>query len=57
MLALPRFLTSARDRHATHDDVAAGFALTGFFLEQRVLAPKGEGLPESRARILTHIDR
>jgi DNA repair protein RecO (recombination protein O) len=57
MLALPRFLTSARDRHATQQDVADGFALTGYFLEQRLLAPRGEHLPESRGRILAHIDR
>jgi DNA repair protein RecO (recombination protein O) len=57
MLRLPQFLTSVRDRHATREDVAAGFALTGYFLEQRVLAPKGDTLPESRSRILTHIDR
>ncbi|OYW55369.1 MAG: DNA repair protein RecO [Hyphomicrobium sp. 32-62-53] len=57
LLALPQFLTSARDRHATREDVEAGFALTGYFLEQRVLAPKGDTLPESRSRIMTHIDR
>lgn len=56
MLRLPQFLTSARDRHATREDVAAGFALTGYFLESRVLAPNGNKLPESRSRILTHID-
>ncbi len=55
MLALPGFLTSARDRHATREDVAAGLALTGYFLEQRILAPRGERLPESRGRILTHV--
>jgi len=55
MLALPGFLTSARDRHATREDVAAGLALTGYFLEQRILAPRGERLPESRGRILAHV--
>jgi DNA repair protein RecO (recombination protein O) len=57
LLRLPQFLTSVRDRHATREDVMAGFALTGYFLEQRVLVPKGDVLPEPRSRILTHIDR
>lgn len=57
LLRLPQFLTSVRDRHATREDVMAGFALTGYFLQQRVLAPKGDVLPEPRSRILTHIDR
>jgi DNA repair protein RecO (recombination protein O) len=57
LLRLPQFLTSVRDRHATREDVVAGFALTGYFLQQRVLAPKGDVLPEPRSRILTHIDR
>ena len=55
MLRLPQFLTSSRDRHATREDVEAGFRLTGYFLDQRVLAPKGDTLPESRSRILSHI--
>lgn len=57
MLRLPQFLTSARDRSATADDVAAGFQLTGYFLEQRILAPKGDTLPASRGRILSAIAR
>lgn len=57
LLPLPGFLTSARDRRATREDVAAGLALTGYFLEQRILAPRGEHLPESRGRILSGIER
>jgi DNA repair protein RecO (recombination protein O) len=57
MLRLPQFLTSARDGRATREDVAAGFALTGYFLEQRVLAPRGDRLPESRSRILAYMER
>ncbi len=56
LLRLPQFLTSARDRQVLREDIEAGFALTGYFLEQRVLAPKGETLPQSRSRILSHID-
>jgi DNA repair protein RecO (recombination protein O) len=55
LLRLPQFLVSARDQHVTHDDLASGLALTGFFLEQRVLAPKGDTLPQSRSRILTYV--
>jgi DNA repair protein RecO (recombination protein O) len=57
LLRLPQFLISARDQQVTHDDVAAGLTLTGFFLEQRVLAPKGDTLPQSRSRIISHADR
>jgi DNA repair protein RecO (recombination protein O) len=57
LLRLPQFLTSARDQQVLREDVEAGFALTGYFLEQRVLAPKGEALPQSRSRILPYVDR
>lgn len=57
LLALPAFLTKSRGGGVTTRDVIDGFRLTGFFLEQRVLAPKGETLPESRGRIVTNLDR
>ncbi len=57
MLALPQFLTKQRAGIVTTQDVREGFLLTGHFLETRVLTPRGEVLPESRSRILTHIDR
>ena len=57
MLALPQFLTKQRAGMVTTRDVIEGLALTGHFLETRVLLPRGETLPESRSRILTHIDR
>ena len=33
-------------------DLAAGFALTGRFIEERVLAPRGLAMPEPRGRLL-----
>jgi DNA repair protein RecO (recombination protein O) len=57
LLVLPQFLTNARDRSATGADVVAGFKLTGYFLEHRVLGPRGEHLPEVRNRILAGIHR
>lgn len=60
LLALPAFLIpgSARDtanRGITAQDIAAGFALTGHFLETRVLAPGGGRLPESRGRLMASL--
>lgn len=57
MLALPGFLSKSGDRSATTQDVLSGFALTGYFLETRVLAPRGETLPLARGQITTHLDR
>lgn len=57
LLPLPQFLTKARDRTATAQDVIAGFRLTGYFLDHRVLAPRGDQLPESRLRVLAQIDQ
>ncbi len=57
LLTLPAFLTSARDRTATREDILSGLELTGYFLEHRVLVPRGETLPEARGRIMSNIDR
>jgi DNA repair protein RecO (recombination protein O) len=57
MLALPPFLTKARTGAVTARDVLDGFALTGHFLETRVLLPRGETLPEPRSRIIANLDR
>jgi DNA repair protein RecO (recombination protein O) len=53
LFALPPFLI-ARGANAspTRDDVAAGFALTGHFLESRVWEPRGLRPPDSRAAYL-----
>jgi DNA repair protein RecO (recombination protein O) len=55
LLALPQFLTKQRSGHVTEADVQLGFALTGHFLETRVLLPRGESLPQARARLLAHL--
>ena len=40
LLALPTFLRGRSAGDVTHQDVEAGFALTGHFLETRVLRPR-----------------
>jgi DNA repair protein RecO (recombination protein O) len=55
MLALPRFLTKQRGGAVTTADVLAGLALTGHFLESRVLAARGERLPDARQRVLAQL--
>ena len=61
LLSLPAFLvprgstSPARTDHGpsvTSADIAAGFALTGHFLQTRVLAPLGRTLPQSRDRLI-----
>ncbi len=57
LLALPAFLKQGdgRARFLASNDVAAGLALTGHFLEARVTAPGGTALPETRHRLATLI--
>lgn len=57
LLPLPAFLTKSRTGGVTTRDVADGFRLTGYFLEQRALLPKGEMLPASRGRITANLDK
>lgn len=58
MFALPPFLL-ARGANAspTREDVAAGFRLTGFFLNAHVWEPRGLKPPDARAALLTSIAR
>ncbi|MDO8533671.1 MAG: DNA repair protein RecO [Xanthobacteraceae bacterium] len=56
LLALPAFL-NGNGADASGDDIASGFALTGFFLERRVFEPRGLALPEARAAFLATIAR
>ena len=49
LLALPGFLTGESDPAPA--DIAAGFALTEFFLRRHVFEPRGEDLPEERRRL------
>jgi DNA repair protein RecO (recombination protein O) len=46
LFRLPAFL--AADGVPSADDIADGFALTGFFLEHRVLQPRGLGFADAR---------
>ncbi len=59
LLALPAFLRGRQDGAVTGaglgDDLRAGFALTGYFLEARVLRPRGLEMPEARGRLLAYL--
>ena len=46
LLPLPAFLW--RDSPADAGEIAAGLALTGYFIERHLLAPQGRALPEPR---------
>lgn len=51
LLALPPFLRAGAGGAVTPADIAAGLALTGHFLEVRVMQPRDASLPEVRARL------
>jgi DNA repair protein RecO (recombination protein O) len=57
LLALPPFLRGRSQGLVSPDDLRAGFALTGHFLETRILAPRGEVLPEVRGRLIDMLMR
>jgi len=57
LLALPAFLQGGAGVAVGETDVAAGFALTGHFLETRVLTPRDMTLPEARSRLLSYLRR
>jgi DNA repair protein RecO (recombination protein O) len=57
LLALPGFLRGRSQATVSGGDLSAGFALTGHFLETRVLAPRGEVLPEVRGRLIDLLAR
>jgi DNA repair protein RecO (recombination protein O) len=52
MLALPAFLRAAPDTRADTGELAAGFRLTGFFLQRHVYEPRGLPPPDARERFL-----
>ena len=53
LLALPAFLSDDADRTpVATEELAAGFALTSFFLNRYVLQPRGAAMPEERARFV-----
>src|SRR5690606_28377731 len=57
LLPLPPFLLPGRKAAVAPGDVARAFSLTGYFLEQRLFAPRGEELPEPRTRLATLLKR
>ncbi len=57
MLALPQFLTKQSSGAITSRDVVDGLAMTGHFLETRVLQPRGEKLPDARQRVIALLQR
>ena len=54
LLKLPAFLTGP-EREVGEGDVAAGLALTGHFLQRRVLWPHDRDLPEARQRMMDRL--
>ena len=57
LLALPAFLKPNGGTDLTTHDLLAGFALTGYFLELNVFAPRGLAMPETRSRLLVRLAR
>jgi DNA repair protein RecO (recombination protein O) len=57
LLALPGFLRTGGAGPVGKEEIAAGFALTGRFLEARVLAPHGLPMPEARSRLVAYLRR
>jgi DNA repair protein RecO (recombination protein O) len=57
LLNLPPFLLPGRKAPLAPGDVESAFALTGHFLETRVLRAREGELPESRARMLGQLGR
>jgi DNA repair protein RecO (recombination protein O) len=51
LFRLPAFLLGNQSEEAHGDEVAAGLALTGHFLLERVLRPHGKELPPARLRL------
>jgi DNA repair protein RecO (recombination protein O) len=50
LFGLPGFLLGEKSQSMS--DVAAGFKLTGYFLERHVFEPRGLSMPEARERVL-----
>ncbi|MBB3772958.1 DNA repair protein RecO (recombination protein O) [Angulomicrobium tetraedrale] len=57
LLGLPFFLISEVAEPPPSDEIRTAFALTGYFLAQRVFAPRGLTLPDARQSLLTALDR
>lgn len=57
LLVLPQFLTKHRSGSVTSADIQAGLALTGYFLEARVLQPRCAVMPDVRTRLTGYLAR
>jgi DNA repair protein RecO (recombination protein O) len=57
LLAMPGFLRAGPAGPVGKEEIAAGFALTGYFLEARVLAPHGLAMPEARSHLVAYLRR
>jgi DNA repair protein RecO (recombination protein O) len=57
LLALPTFLGEEETAPPSAAELAAGFALTGFFLERHLYAPHGAALPDARAAFIAAVTR
>lgn len=57
LLTLPAFLIKGRKVPVTPEDVRAGLALTGHFLQTRVFAPRDGKMPDARHRMVDLIER
>src|SRR5256885_3450266 len=57
LFALPAFLRETSTDEPSPQDIADGFALTGFFLARRVLEPRGLSLAEARASFIVALRR
>ena len=57
LLQLPTFLKGGCSREVTRSDVLAGLALTGHFLEARILRPRGLAFPDARQHLTALIAR
>ena len=56
LLELPAFLNGrAVQDDPSRDDLAAGFAMSGYFLERHVLEPRAMIMPEARAAFLASV--
>jgi DNA repair protein RecO (recombination protein O) len=57
LLRLPDFLAPGRHAAISRGDIGDGLALTARFIEERVLRPRGEPMPEARSRLVELVSR
>jgi DNA repair protein RecO (recombination protein O) len=51
LLALPAFMRTGHCGAVTRDDISDGLALTGHFIENRLLGPRELKMPDARAQL------